>query len=398
MIKKAAVLLLLVFLTGLPGGCWSRREITEVAVVLGAGVDWTADGRVRLTVQIARPSALAGGGEAGGGLHESPASWVVSAEGGTVEEAERYLAMTVPRDIYWGHCMILVFGEEMARKGTRMVTNFFQRDRQPRETMWVLVTKGEAKDFLETCSTLEKTSARAVSFLTRMKTGCTVQLREFAEMLASKGVQPVAARVEVRGAGVTPGPGQEKKAPALNQVELAGAAVFKEDKLIGWLDDSETRGLLWLKGEAMKGVVTVPSPGEPDKEVSFRIRRGSTKVTPEYDGEYLSFDVKVEVEGDMVEQQSSEDLAEPGKIKALESEIAGEIGARAAVALEKAQREYGADIFGFGDAFHRKYKKEWRELKDRWDEEFARAEVNVAVEAHVREIGLLTKRASAPEE
>ncbi|MCL5289823.1 MAG: Ger(x)C family spore germination C-terminal domain-containing protein, partial [Firmicutes bacterium] len=78
--------------------------------------------------------------------------------------------------------------------------------------------------------------------------------------------------------------------------------------------------------------------------------------------------------------------------------MAGEITKRAAVALKKAQRVYGVDIFGFGDAFHRKYKKDWRELKDRWDEEFARAEVNIAVEAHVREIGLLTKRASAPEE
>lgn len=398
MIKKAAALLLLVLLTGLLGGCWSRKEITEVAVVLGTGVDWTADGRIRLTVQIARPTAFAGGGEAAGGGREAPASWVVSAEGKTIEEAERYLAMKVPRDIYWGHSIILVIGEEMAKKGTRMVTNFFQRDRQPRETMWIMVAKGEAKDFLETYSTLAKTSAQAAGFLTRMKTGYTVQVREFAEMLASKGVQPVATRVEVKEAGVTPGPGREKESPALKQVELAGVAVFKEDKLIGWLDDYETRGLLWLKGEAMKGVVTVPSPGEPDKAVSFEIRRGSTKVTPEYDGEYLWFDVKVEVEGDMLEQQSREDLAKPEKIKALESEIAGEISRRAAVALEKAQREYGVDIFGFGDAFHRKYKKEWRELKDRWDEEFARAEVYITVEAHVREIGLLTKRASAPEE
>ncbi|MCL5289822.1 MAG: Ger(x)C family spore germination protein, partial [Firmicutes bacterium] len=324
MIKKLALLLLLALLTSLPGGCWSRKEIHEVAIVLGTGVDWTADGRIRLTVQIARTSAFVAG-EAGGGGREAPAGWVVSAEGRTVEEAERYLAMKVPRDIYWGHSVILVMGEEMAKKGTGMVTNFFQRDRQPRENMWVMVAKGEAKDFLETYSDLAKTSAQAAGFLTRMRTGKSVQLREFAEMVASKGVQPAVTAVEVKEAGVTPGPGQEKKSPAHKQVELTGVAVFKEDKLIGWLDAYETRGLLWLKGEAIEGVITVPSPGEPDKEVSIRIRRGSTEVTPEYDGEYLWFDVKVEVEGDMVEQQSREDLAKPEKIKALESEMAGEI-------------------------------------------------------------------------
>ena len=393
MIKKIAVLLLLVLLTGLLGGCWSRKEITEVAIVLGTGVDWTNDGRIRLTVQIARPSAFAA--EGGGG--KEAASWVVSAEGKTVEDAERYLAMKVPRDIYWGHSIILVIGEEMAKKGTGMVTNFFQRDREPREIMWLMVAKGEAKDILETETDLGKTSAQAAGFLTRMKTGYSVQLREYAEMLASKGVQPVVTRVEVKEAGVTPVPEQEEKPSRHKHVELSGVGVFKEDKLIGWLNASETRGLLWLKGESEKGTITVPSPGEPDKEVSIKIRRGSTKVIPEYDGENLRFDVMVRVEGDMVEQQSREDLAKPEKIKALESAIAGEITKRATVALEKAQIEYGVDIFGFGDAFHRKYKKDWQELKDRWDEEFARAEVNINVEARVREIGLLTKRAGTPE-
>ncbi|MFA7466806.1 MAG: Ger(x)C family spore germination protein [Desulfotomaculaceae bacterium] len=394
--KKIAVLLLLVFLTGLLEGCWSRREITEVAIILGTGVDWTADDRIRLTVQIAKPGAFGAGGEAGAGGKEPPA-WVVWAEGKTIEEAERYLAMKVPRDIYWGHSVILVLGEEMAKKGTGMVTNFFHRSRGPRETMWFMVTRGEARDLLETHSMLVKTSAQAAGFLTRMETSYAVQSREFAEMLASKGVQPVVTGVEVKETGKAHGPGQENP-PVEKEVKLSGVAVFKEDKLIKWLDEHETRGLLWLKGEVKKGAVTVPSPGEPEKEVSIKIRRSSTKIVPEYDGENLWFNVMINVEGDMVEQQSREDLAKPEKIKALESAMAGEIKARAAEALEKAQREYGVDIFGFGDAFHRKYKKEWRELKNRWDEEFSRADVNIAVEAHVREIGLLTTRASTPEE
>jgi spore germination protein KC len=396
MIKRFIILLLLVFLTGLLGGCWNRREINEAAIILGTGVDWTADARIRLTVQIARPSAFGAGGEAGAGGKESPA-WVVWAEGKTIAEAERYLAMKVPREIYWSHSVILVLGEEMAKRGTGTVTNFFHRSREPRETMWLMVTKGEARDILETHSLLAKTSAQAAGFLTMMKTGYAVQSREFAEMLASKGVQPVVTGVEVKETGKAHGPGQENP-PAQKEVELSGVAVFKEDKLIGWLDEHETRGLLWLKGEIKKGVVTIPSPGEPEKEISIKIRRGHTKIIPEYDGQNLRFNVLINVEGDMVEQQSREDLAKPEKIKALESAMAEEIKERAAVALEKAQWEYGADIFGFGDAFHRKYKKEWRKLKDRWDDEFSRASVDIAVEAHVRGTGLLTKRASTPEE
>jgi len=395
--KKITVLLLAVILTGLLEGCWSRSEITEVAIILGTGVDWTEDERIRLTVQIAGPGAFGAGGESGPGVKEPPA-WVVRAEGKTIEEAERYLAKKVPREIYWGHSVILVIGEEMAKKGAGMVTNFFHRSRGPREIMWLMVARGEAEDILEAQSMLAKTSAQAAGFLARMETSYAVQTREFAEMLASKGVQPAVTGLDVKDVGKAVGQGQEEKFPVQKKVELSGTAVFKEDKLIGWLDEHETRGLLWLKGEVKKGAVMVPSPGEPEKEVSIKVRRSRTKIVPEYDGENLRFNVMINVEGDMVEQQSREDLATPERIKALESAMAGEIKERTAIALEKAQWEYGVDIFGFGDAFHRKYKKEWRELKNRWDEEFSRADVNIAVEAHVREIGLLTKRASVPEE
>lgn len=397
MIKKISILLCCFVLAGLLGGCWSRREINEVAIVLGAGVDWTEGDHIRLTVQMAIPGAFAAGGE-GGNKGKEASSLVVSAEGATIEEAERYLAMKVPRDIYWGHSIVLVIGEQMAKKGAQMVTDFFERDRQPRETMWIMVAKGEAKDFLETYSDLQKTSAQAVGFLTRKRTGYPVQLREFAEMLASKEIQPAVTGVEVKEAGVAQGPGQEGRSPSHKQVVISGVGIFKEDKLVGWLDDHETRGLMWLKGEPMDGVITVPSPNEPDKKVSIRIRRGKTGIEAESGGEYPRFNVKIKVEGDMVEQQSRENLAKPEMIKALESEMADEIKKRTTAALRKARDEYGVDVFGFGHAFHHRFKKDWRELEDRWDEVFRRAEINITVEAYVREIGLLTRRLGTPEE
>lgn len=355
--ENITMLLVLIMLTSLLGGCWSRKEVTEIAIVLGAGVDLTEEGQLRLTVQIANPGAFAAIGE-GSGEEKETTNWVVSAEGQTIEEAQRYLAKRVSREIFWDHCLILVLGEELARKGTDMVTNFFHRSREPRETMWVLIAKGEAQDFLKTYSDLEKTSAQAASILTRMRNGYSVQTWEFAEMLASKGIQPVATRVEVKETAITPGPGQEMKVH--KQVEISGVGIFKEQKLIGWLDDEEASGLLWLRSEPVKEVITVPSPGEADKEVSIKIRRGSTQVVPEYDGRNLRFTIKVQAEGGMIEQQSREDLAKPEMITALGKEMAEEIKKRVYVALEKAQREYGVDIFGFGNAFHRKYKKTGR--------------------------------------
>lgn len=391
MIKKVVLVILLIFLSGFSAGCWSHTESTEEAIVLGAGVDWTKEGLIRLTTQIASPDIYASAGGGGGIAGTNPASWVISAEGRTIIEAENYLAMKVPKDIYWGHCVILVIGEEMAKKGTGMVISFFTRDNEPRETLWFMVAKGEARDFLETYSVLTKTSAQAAGFLTRMKKGYSVQLKQFNEMLASKGVQPVATLVEVKEEGVIPNMAQQES-PANKQVVISGTAVFKEDKLAGWLDEYYTRGVICLQGKTVKGAVCVlPSPGEPGKKVSITVRRENIKVTPFYDGENLSFDVNIRVEGNMVEQQSREDLAKPDKIKALEGEMEDEIKRTTTGTLEKAQSEFGEDIFGFGEVFHQKYKKEWRELKNRWDEQFSRANVNIVVKAHITDTGLLSK-------
>ncbi|MCR4442676.1 MAG: Ger(x)C family spore germination protein [Peptococcaceae bacterium] len=387
--KRTAVFLLLALLAVPQAGCWSRREINELAIVLGAGIDLAAEGQMRLTVQFAKPASFAGSGE-GRGEGVKGASWVVSAEGKTVDEAAKHLAWKVPRDIYWSHCIVLVLGEGMAKKGIREVVDFFQRDREPRETMWVMAAKGEAKDFLETFSTLENTSAQAAGLINKMKTGCPVQLRELAEMLSSEGIQPVIPCAEAKYEGISPGQGQEN-APAFKQVEIAGAGVFKEDKLIGWLDDEETAGLCWLKAKPVREEVSVKSPDEPDKKASVEIRRSKTRIKAQYDGNKLRYNIKITVEGDMVELQSREDVAEPARLKVLEMELGKTVETIIAALVAKAQHEFEADIFGFGEAFHRQYKKEWRVLKKRWDKEFAQAEVNIDVEAHIREIGLMTR-------
>lgn len=78
--RKIIVLTLLVAVI-LTGGCWDRRELNELAIVLGAGVDRLPDGRIQLTLQLARPSAF-GGGEGGANVSMNQnIAWVVSGTG-----------------------------------------------------------------------------------------------------------------------------------------------------------------------------------------------------------------------------------------------------------------------------------------------------------------------------
>jgi len=227
-----------------------------------------------------------------------------------------------------------------------------------------------------------------------MMRGISVNLKDFAEMLANKEVNAVATLVEVLNTGANQESGPGAIPPPSKTIAITGTAVFKDDKMVGWLNNSETSSLLWLKNKIEKGVITVSSPGEPERKVSIRIASETFKIEPEYDGENLMFNIKIATMVDVLEQQSKENLISKEKKNALENQIAESIRAGVTEVLEKAQGEYVLDIFGFGSAFHRKYKREWHLLKDRWDQEFSQALVNIQVEVDIRGFGLLTRRAS----
>ncbi len=371
--------------------------MSELAIVLGAGVDRTPDNQVRLTLQLARPGAFTGGGGATSGGGKEPSAWVISETGETLLDAQRKMAGRISRHIYWAHNVVLIFGEEAARYGIRHYNNFFTRGPQGRETVWVMVAKGEARDILETHAGLESTSAQDIGLLARAKTGYSVIYKDLVVMLATMGSNPVASRVEIVESGAVIG-GEEQERPVNHKgAALTGTAVFREEKLAGWLDESETRGMLWLRGEVMKGIITVPSLNYPDKKTSVDIIRGHTDVEPQYDGESVWFDVKITVEGDLLEMQDKEEILERDVRKAIEKTIAGAVEEKARITLDKAQGEYGLDIFNFGVAFHRKYPRVWPEIKDNWDEIFAGAGVYIDVKADIRRSGMTARRASMRE-
>lgn len=54
------------------------------------------------------------------------------------------------------------------------------------------------------------------------------------------------------------------------------------------------------------------------------------------------------------------------------------------------QEEYQLDIFGFGEHMERQAYDDFKKVKDHWNEEFSRAEINVDVIVKLRRAGLIT--------
>lgn len=67
---------------------------------------------------------------------------------------------------------------------------------------------------------------------------------------------------------------------------------------------------------------------------------------------------------------------------------AGRVKRDVKAALKKTQQVYKVDIFGLGEAVHRKYPNEWKELKSEWSDSFPEVQVDIQVKSVINHTGL----------
>lgn len=372
-------------------GCWDRTEVNDLALVTAAGIDRAGENAVELTVQVFVPRA-GGGSQLGqpGSAAGDERSVVRSAKGKTIAEAMAKLQERFPRRIFWGHAEVFIIGEKVARTGIREYVDFFLRFSQPREHADIFVCKGEAKKVLELIPPLERHQAEVLRELSESKVSLHVTLKDLAEMLVGDAGDAALPYLTTLPPPV--GKGQQHTI-----AYIAGTAVFRDDRMIGTLNQQKTRGLMWLRDEIKFSVVTL-SPEEADGFISFYLLRSRTKWLPRIEGDRWSMTVEITTEDDVVENTTSLDLLDPEVTRALEAELEREIVRRIELTLKQVQQEMKVDIVGFAEIFHRRYPREWRKVQDRWDEKFPEVEVRVEVDAKILRPGVSGSMITRPKD
>lgn len=382
--RQTCFLLFLLFSIIVVTGCWDRRELDSLGIVLGTGIDKGKEDptQVQITVQIVKPGEIkgpSGGGNGGGGKGKPYLNVMNSGE--AVFDTIREFTHVVNRRLYFSHNQILIIGQEAAEAGVGKYLDLFFRDPEPRLNTWVIVARGKADEALETKAELEQVPALNIAQLIEARAATSeasaVDLHDFMTCLMSKTTAPIASLLEVEGEG------EEKIA------RLMGTAVFKKDQMVGSLDKTETRGLLWVLGEVKSGIVITPCPGGKGT-ASLEITRARSKVVPEIKKGTLEITVKIKEEGNLGGQMCVQDLTLPETWTALEKSKAEVIRQEVKAALKKAQ-SLNTDIFAFGEAVHRKYPALWKEWETQWDEIFPNLAVKVSVEVKLRQTGMITK-------
>src|SRR5699024_1320076 len=151
--------------------------------------------------------------------------------------------------------------------------------------------------------------------------------------------------------------------------EINGTAVLKDGKMIGELTDLETVGLNVLHNEAEGGYAKVDVPGG---KVSLEILTSETTIEPVLRENELEVDIDVAIHATLADNITTKEVTEEW-ISQVEEKNSQTSKNFIEMVLEKLQEEYKTDITGIGMETYRKYPKEWKHVKDDWDDIFSEA-------------------------
>lgn len=362
--------------------CRSARELNQIAIVMGIGVDkGKMPNEVETTVQVAKVSSSRGSAKNSSNKGGEIGYLNLKESGQSISEAVKSINRRLNRQLLFSHNQVVVFGEGAASDGIEKYIDFFLRHRETRLLVWILVSKQPPSEILEMEPIIEGTSATNIGELVKNEEEVSqvpaVNLKDFANRLVSKTTAPIAPIIE------------QSSKDGKKLAYLSETAVFKKDKMIGTLNKKETRGLLWCINKVQNGIVVVNT--ENGKEnVNISVTHAVSKITPKMEGDEPHIKIDIKEEGDLQEQTSSEDMSNPKAFGKLEIEESDVIKREVLAALKKS-RELNADIFGFGDIIYKHYPKKWNKLEGEWDKVFKNIHVDINVDARLRRTGRITK-------
>lgn len=349
----------------------------RLAIVSGVGIDPVENGdEVALSIQIIKPGQVsptgAGGGQGAGG-GGSKAYLMVKSQGSTIFQAVRRAHIQSGRRLYWPHNEVIIFGESIANKGIRPYFDFFVRDTEPRPSQWVIVARGQAGELLQVPPLMEDISGLEFTFviedfnLTSFIFPVTVQ--EMLNRLLSRTTAPIAPVFKKEGSA---------------KVVVDGTAVFKEDRMIGFLNINETRGLLWVIDKVRSGIVEANL--DEERRFSLEIVSSRGELRPEVQNGRIRAKIRIKTEVNIGEEMGMDTLASPERLHRLEQAGAQTIRQEIMAAWNRAQ-EMSADIYGLGEAIGRRYRREWKGMEPRWEELFSQVEPEIEVKVVIRRLG-----------
>ncbi|MDF2714781.1 MAG: Germination protein Ger(X)C family [Paenibacillus sp.] len=378
-IRKSIRLFAICFLFVLPlvvSGCWSQINLDQLTVVSAIGLDASEDDRIEVTVQLVNPTLPVA---AGGGQQRKPFA-IYSSKGLTIDDALKQVKQQAKKSVFLPQTRVVLIGEEMARRGLDGIMDFFWREPTQNMNSWVLISKIPAREALESSMELEAVPADEwKEYLNSKERRSAIEaamLYRFLPRLHQDGIHASTAGIfpvaDVKGKQI---------------MKIGNTAVFKREKMVGWLTLEESQTTNWLTRDSRQGSMLVVLPEKVN--VNFDLRNIRVRIDPVFRQGRVSMTIRVQGGAEIVTTTDRLNFSDTKTVAMLEQRLNEQMRASIEDTIAKVCGTYKTDVFGFGEAVHRKFPQRWKSLKKQWNEELDKLDTEISVSMNIIKSGML---------
>ncbi|MFT4415035.1 Ger(x)C family spore germination protein [Fredinandcohnia humi] len=383
-------------------GCWDSEDIEQRAVVLGISIDKLdkadesieqitglrkefpkpKEGMIRLSAQIAVPGRIPLGPQTGGAGADQKPTWLISVVGYTIDDALAVLQQEVADPLFFGHLRIIVISEEVAKDGLKRFNDYLRRNPEIRRTAWMVVSKGEAKRFMEVAPKLERVPTLYLSAMVENAVGLGKFPDDFIGLfwtkLQSKGQDTYLPYLDIK---------------IEENIQIAGLAYFIDDKMVGKTEPVEIGLFMAVTGEEMGGYEVFVEVPETDAKVIVRADKRKSSIKTSIRNGKPHFTIKIHYESIIDEGAVNIDIDNPEIIKKIEEEGSRGVVKGTTKLIQKLQSKK-SDIFGFGEYIRAKHPGYWNtkiKTKEKWREVYKDITFDIQCSTKIRRVGTKAK-------
>lgn len=396
--KKLIFVLLVISL--IIGGCGYSTELENQAFVVAVGIDKGKQFPLKATFVFANPGGSSGGGgnSSGGGEEKSPSSPspdIVTVEAPTVFSAVRKLDSIKSKAINLSHIKIIVFSDTIASEGIKKYLSGFASSRDFRPNTYICVSKGDANEYLKSVkpsqetfiekyydNIMHKVAADKVNEAYLYYLYFNVMEKFSGSLVPLVGVNK--NEMENPASAINPGSDDfayEARAgeilrDAKNPAEVLGAAIFRNDKMIGTLGSFQTDLARIICDEYYPRNYSIEYPEESNFVTIRLIQQKSPDIKSDIKGNQGNIHISIPVSIEYVDAGKIENHEQKSAhfCKYLEEVLSEETKKL----IKSSQTEFNSDILGLGDSLkiHFPDEKLWERWN--WEEKYPSAKINVS--------------------
>jgi spore germination protein KC len=291
---------------------------------------------------------------------------------------------------------MVVFGEDVAKDGIQNILDYFLRNYEYRTDFYFVVARNTtASEVLGVLTPIE--AIPGIDMYNSLRTSAeewaptkSIRIIELVNSIIADGKNPVLTGIEISRGEISPKSTDVlKQSGEYKKLKYTGLGAFKKDKLAGWLDEDESKGYNYIT-DNVKNTIGYADYDSKVK-ITYEILNAKSRTKVYFLENKPAIDVEIKIKQNIGIVEGEFDVSAEENKQVLNEISASRVKSLCEKALNKAQNELKTDIFGFGEAIHRKYPKVWEKFKDDWNDKFTDLPVNITVEAETNQLGQITK-------